>query len=216
MLNYFTYPISFFLIGLVFVYFIVKPIVDPALKFSKVMLLDHKPTFETTTKDLFANIDTNNLDESSNSIKLKPEQLPVTGQRYGQIKIKNVNIDAPIYFGDSDQELLQGVGTYAEGYLPGAGHTILMTAHNNLHFFNLGYSKEGDIIEIDTNYGKYQYEIYDTQIKKSYDQDAYDLKKEEENLIVYTCYPLDGIGITDERLFIYAKYLKGPKLELIY
>lgn len=180
------------------------------------MLLNHKPTFETTTKDLFANINIDELDESSNIIKLKPQQLPVTGQRYGQLKIQDASIDAPVYFGDSDKELLQGIGTYADAYLPGAGRTILMTAHNNLHFFNLGYVELGDIIEINTNYGKYQYEIYDTQVKKSNDATAYDLKKEEENLIIYSCYPLDGVGITDERLFVYAKYLKGPKLELIY
>ena len=72
----------------------------------------------------------------------------------------------------------------------------------------------GSTIEISTNYGQYVYEITGTKITTAQDNTAYDLDSEEENLVLYTCYPFDQIGLTPERYFVYAKYLSGPKINI--
>jgi sortase A len=41
------------------------------------------------------------------------------------------------------------------------------------------------------------------------DSNAYDFMLEEENIILYTCYPFDFIGAATERLFIYGRPLTG-------
>ncbi|MBQ5559258.1 MAG: sortase, partial [Lachnospiraceae bacterium] len=66
---------------------------------------------------------------------------------------------------------------------------------------------------IRTNYGNYQYEITGTKITDNEDRSAYDLAKNEENLIMYTCYPFDTLGLTNLRAFIYAKYVSGPVID---
>jgi sortase A len=30
---------------------------------------------------------------------------------------------------------------------------------------------------------------------------------------MYTCYPFDELGLTDQRFFVYAKYVSGPQID---
>ena len=45
------------------------------------------------------------------------------------------------------------------------------------------------------------------------DTSAYDLDAAEENIILYTCYPLGQTALTDLRYFIYGRFVSGPALE---
>ena len=40
-----------------------------------------------------------------------------------------------------------------------------------------------------------------------------DFSREDENLILYTCYPFDAMGFTPDRFFVYARYISGPVLD---
>ena len=62
-------------------------------------------------------------------------------------------------------------------------------------------------------YGNYVYTIVNTKIADASDESAYDLKKKEENVILYTCYPFNAYQ-TPTRYFVYAKYISGPKIFL--
>jgi len=42
-----------------------------------------------------------------------------------------------------------------------------------------------------------------------HDTSSYDLLRDEENLILYTCYPFDRVGAAVERLFVYGEPLTG-------
>ena len=106
-----------------------------------------------------------------------------------------------------------GVGIYNGSFIPGYGKTILVAGHNNTYFNGLKYAKKGQIIKIRTNYGNYRYEITDTQIKDKNDRSAYDLSADHENLILYTCYPFDELGLTPNRFFVYAKPVSGPVID---
>ena len=44
------------------------------------------------------------------------------------------------------------------------------------------------------------------------DTTAYDLEADEENLIMYTCYPFGTTNYTDERFFVYCDYVSGPTI----
>ena len=63
-----------------------------------------------------------------------------------------------------------------------------------------------------TNYGTYKYEITDMQVASDTDSSAYDLDATEENIILYTCYPLGQVAVTDLRYFIYGRLISGPTL----
>ena len=63
------------------------------------------------------------------------------------------------------------------------------------------------------SYGTYVYEITDMQVATDTDTSAYDLDAAEENIILYTCYPLGQTALTDLRYFIYGRFVSGPALE---
>ncbi|GHU64932.1 hypothetical protein AGMMS49983_11730 [Clostridia bacterium] len=135
--------------------------------------------------------------------------LPALGEQYATLRIAGVGIDAPVFFGDTPELLLAGVGTYAEGGgLPGQGRTILMGGHNNTDFLTLPKAEVGDIIEIDASYGLFRYEITDAKELRFDDPTALDLEAAEENLVLYTCTRSIPGGDTPWRWFVYGRPLE--------
>ena len=71
-------------------------------------------------------------------------------------------------------------------------------------------TKNGDIIKIVTDYGEFNYEIYDSKIVKADERkEAVPIQKEKEILMLYTCHPIDAIGNPKERLIVYANLVDG-------
>ena len=75
------------------------------------------------------------------------------------------------------------------------------------------HAQNGAMITVTTAYGTYTYEITDMRVANANDTSAYDMDAPEENIILYTCYPLGQVSLTDMRYFIYGKYVSGPRLE---
>ena len=87
----------------------------------------------------------------------------------------------------------------------------MLAGHNTTHFKPLQNVEVGDIFTFTTSYGIYQYEVTNTRIADHEDGSAYNLLLEEEQLIMYTCYPFEAMaGTKTDRLFVYAKKIAGP------
>lgn len=157
--------------------------------------------------------DSSEKENTAEIIKASSFTFPSYDYQFGELIIPDCQIHAKLFFGDSYSALKSGVGVYNGSSVPGYGKTILIAGHNNTYFNGLKYSKKGQIIKIRTNYGNYQYEITDTKIKDKDDRSAYDLAAETENLILYTCYPFDELGLTPNRFFVYAKFISGPIID---
>lgn len=135
-------------------------------------------------------------------IKNRPEY----GTKYADIKIESLGIELPLYFGDTLSILRNGAGQTSSAYFPGEGGTVVCMAHNTEKMFKkLPEIENGAKINIDTTYGKFEYEVYDTKIVDMHDVDAIEIQKEEERLAVYTCYPVNGIGHKTQRFVAFAK-----------
>lgn len=150
------------------------------------------------------------------SIPFSSITYPTEGDRYATITITGTNVDAPVYYGDTNKILNQGVGTYKDNGaagIPGDGKTILLAGHNNTFFNDLQHAEVGATVTITTHYGVYTYEVTDTKVLDYQDTSAYDFSREDENLILYTCYPFDALGFTSQRFFVYARYVSGPVLD---
>ena len=134
--------------------------------------------------------------------------LPTYGKRFGKIIAKSIDLELPLYHGDNLKILRLGIGHYAGSYFPGEGGSIILAGHNNKGVFNrLEELKKGDNVIIEANYGTFTYEVYDSKVVKETDLDAFPIEKEEEILVMYTCYPINRsvIGRKTERLVVYAK-----------
>lgn len=203
--NFVILPIIFFAIGYTIIFLAIYPIMKPVMPVLDMLFLDSSPNYKGESK--FLGISSQN--------PVSPDFVfPVFGDKVGTIKIDNTDVNTDIYFGDSSKQLIKGVGIYNGSFVPGYGKTILVAGHNHTFFHTLGNAKIGDKIYINTNYGNYVYQITETKIANSTDKTTYDLSKQEENIILYTCYPFNKIGITPQRYFVYGKYLSGQKIDL--
>ena len=134
---------------------------------------------------------------------------PAAGDALGEITISGTSVDCTIYYGDEDPQLDTGAGIYTGGKIPGEGGTILVAGHTATYFRDFEHAQNGAMITVTTAYGTYTYEITDMRVANANDTSAYDMDAPEENIILYTCYPLGQVSLTDMRYFIYGKYVSG-------
>jgi sortase A len=196
-IKFIFYPILLFILTAALFIAVVMPFLSPYKDMLGVITLDRVPQFGDDKQGLFSDA----LSEQR-SYSL----LPYEGEQYGNVAIPSVGIDVPLIYGDSPTELRKGIGTYTGTWVPGQGHTVLLAGHNNNFFRTLPDVKKGDLVTIETNSGKFVYKITGMKTARFDDTAAYDLNKEEENLIMYTCQNSIPFGATPWRLFVYGEY----------
>lgn len=134
---------------------------------------------------------------------------PTYGSKYATIKIDSIGIDLPVYYGANYTILKSGIAHDEKSYFPGEGGSVILAGHNFKTFLaDLPDAKVGDKINLETSYGKFSYEIYDTKIVKETAVNEVPVQKEKEILMLYTCWPINNIGHASERYVVYANLVK--------
>ncbi len=140
-------------------------------------------------------------------------RIPAQGTHYGNLTCEKVGLEAPLYYGDSEEVLIKGAGQYMASGLPGEGRPILIGGHDGTFFAPLEQIKIDDVISLETNYGKFEYKVTGTKTADAMDKTAYDLSGTEEHLILYTCYPFGELIVErDKRYFVYCDRIKDTKV----
>lgn len=153
--------------------------------------------------------DSENTDLKIDLEKKKLTKYPTWGNKYGTLYIDSINVKLGLYYGDSLATLRKGVGQ-SVSYFPGEGGSIICMAHDTGGFLKYLYTVNvGDKIKIETDYGKFTYQIYETKIVKQTETDAVYLQDDEEVLMLYTCYPSNSIGHATHRFITYSKLIEG-------
>ena len=146
------------------------------------------------------------------TIEKKKVTFPSFGDEYGELTIKSSNIDVPIYFGDTEDQLLKGIGHYAGSRFPGENGNIVLLGHRNSVFRNLKNIKKGDLVNYKTTYGNYLYKVNDIKIVSGKDESI--LKpSDKEKLTIYTCYPFNYIGNAPDRFVVSCELVEGTPLK---
>lgn len=139
----------------------------------------------------------------------KIQNYPEYGTKYATIEIPKIDVNLPVYFGDTLDILKNGVGHSSGSYFPGEGGSIIYMGHNSKKIFRrFSELQIGNEIIVKTNYGEYKYKIYDMQLIKETELEKLPIQKEKEILMVYTCYPFNNIGYTTQRYVVYAEIEK--------
>lgn len=139
---------------------------------------------------------------SQNKIKNYPEY----GTQYATIEIPKIDVNLPVYFGDTLEVLKKGVGHSSGSYFPGEGGSVVYMGHNSKKMFRrFSELQKGNEIIIKTNYGEYKYKIYDMKLIKETELEKLPIQKQQELLMVYTCYPFNNFGYTTQRYVVYAE-----------
>lgn len=210
LMAYIYMPLIFTVIGYGLLLLAISPYISMVKNISSLIMVQQTPTFHTQLESIYQKppID---LEEQPDTLKVDSITWPKYGEQYAEITCDKLQLKAPVYFGDNNDILREGVGQYIGSFMPGYNRLILLAGHNTTYFKPLQKVEVGDIFTITTSYGIYQYEITETRIADHNDSTAYDLLMEEEQLIMYTCYPFETLaGTKTDRLFVYGKKIAGP------
>lgn len=215
-------PIVFVLLAFGIAFFALKPVITPVLAVANMFM---SPTAQEVNlpRNLLESVPPPPppLEQDIPTVETIPLSgiiLPAVGDQYAQITVEGTDIDAPVYWGDTDALLNAGIGTYAKGSKPGFGGTIMLAGHTGTWFYDMESVELGAIITVETHYGTYTYEVVDMAVKNHQDSSAYDFSREDENIILYTCYPFwsmdPTVGLKQDRYFVYGNLLEGPVIDM--
>ena len=136
----------------------------------------------------------------------KLQNYPEYGTQHTTLEIPRLNLNVPVYFGDTLEILKKGVGHSSGSYFPGEGGSIVYMGHNSKNMFRrFSELQVGDQMTVTTSYGKYIYEIYEMLLINETEVDKLPIQREKEILMVYTCYPFNNIGYATQRYVVYAE-----------
>lgn len=203
-------PFSFLIIGYLILFVFCQPIIRPITSIYSLIASNSAPDFSDTFRVLYDEESAMNSD----IIYIDEVDWPGVGDQYGEVIVDRIGLDVKLYYGDTQAILEYGAGTYTGAFMPGFDRAIMIPGHTIPYFKALGEVVVGDVIRIPTHYGEFTYKVTDTKVGHYQDSSMYDLaQQEKEQLILYTCYPLDGIGFKTERLFVYADKISGPQIK---
>lgn len=142
------------------------------------------------------------------SFKINDREIirPEMGDLFGQMRIERIGVDAPIYQGDSSNELRLGIGHFMGSLMPGEGGNVVLAGHRETVFWPLEQIEIGDEVIVETSYGIYTYEVEEIYITEPSDVTP-TTPTNEERLTFYTCYPFIKYGPTPERFIVVAKFI---------
>ncbi|MDR0846612.1 MAG: class D sortase [Lactobacillales bacterium] len=189
----------------------VKPYANIISAGINLFTLDKKPDYDQS-KSVY----TDSVDNDKQVILSSTIKYPKEGEQYGEVIYSKLELDQPLYFGDTPAILAKGAAQYMGSVFPGMGGTTLIGGHKLPYFGKLYFAEVGDTFEINTNYATYTYQVKEKSIKQ-FDDPMIDaaLKDMETNqVILYTCYPMNSVGATKQRVFVVAEQIHGPKIDL--
>ena len=215
LMAYIYMPLIFTIIGFVLFYIALSPVLNLVTNVGAMVVAEDIPSFTENLESAFVPPAIIDASEQENTIDLSEVDIPSSGTHYAQITCERIGLDAPVYMDDTDAILKVGVGQYLGTSIPGFGKPIMLAAHCTTFFAPFEFIEVGDVVTITTSYGVYEYEITETSVVEPPFKGAYDLAQEEEELIMYTCYPFKLLsGSRQKRLFVYGKKIAGP--DIIY
>ncbi|MFV0560036.1 MAG: class D sortase [Enterococcus sp.] len=206
-------PIVFLIIGYSLIYVIGQPVIQFVTSSLDLFLLNDAPKFDETSETAFAAVkDEDVKTDADNELPSSEINYPRGGEKYGKIVIDDLKIDEPLYFGDTQAILRYGAGQYMGSVYPGELGTTLVGGHNTASFGKLLGIETGTTVKVQTTYANYTYKVVSREIKYKTDQDiqAQIVQQKKRHLILYTCYPLNSLGMSDRRVFVTCEFVDGP------
>jgi sortase A len=152
------------------------------------------------------------------AVAVKPAQskakitFPTFGEKFADIVIDKAQINVPVFHGDSEEQLLKGVGHFNGSRFPGEGSNVVLAGHRNSVFKGLKDVLVGDTIVLNTTYGKYVYKISEIKIIKANDNSIVQ-PMSSEKLTLYTCYPFNYIGNAPNRYVVISDLVEGKSIK---
>jgi sortase A len=132
---------------------------------------------------------------------------------FGQLEIPRIHLSAMVAEGSSPGVLRRALGHIPGTALPGQAGNMAIAGHRDTFFRHLGRLQPGDVIELNTAHGRYQYAVKFTEIVGP--EDTQVLRPGSgKSLTLVTCYPFYYVGPAPRRFIVRAVTLGAPEQEI--
>lgn len=127
------------------------------------------------------------------------------GEEMARLEIPKIENAYQTFWGADDATLKQGVGMYVSEWTttPDQKRHTVLSGHRDTVFTELGELETGDMLTLEYEGKRYEYEISETWITDKDDRTVI-VDKESPTLTLTTCYPLDYLGNAPDRYIIQA------------
>jgi sortase A len=142
--------------------------------------------------------------ESSTAISAQGIRAKINhGDLIGTLVIERLKKSIPIYQGTEAAQLKKGAGHYEKSVLPGVKDNSVIAGHRDSVFTQFGSLKRGDLLVVNTSYGKFTYSIRSFRIVDADDRTVI-VPTKVATLTLSTCYPFHFIGSAPKRFIVSA------------
>jgi sortase A len=126
------------------------------------------------------------------------------GEVIGEIQIPRLGVKAVVIQGDAPDLLDRAIGHLPQTPLPGEWGNVALAGHRDRLFRSLRNIHQGDIINLETSVGSYQYEVQSTFVVPATDIGVLRPSNPPE-LTLITCFPFNYIGHAPNRFIVRAR-----------
>jgi LPXTG-site transpeptidase (sortase) family protein len=154
--------------------------------------------------------------ENTPHIATPREDRPVIGPDglFGRVTIPRLSLSAIVREGTSSKTLSLAAGHIPGTSVSGSKGNIAIAGHRDTLFRGLRGIEEGDLIELETLEGRFQYKVKSTDIVDPTDVDVLNPGPNPE-LTLVTCYPFDYIGSAPKRFIVKAAEVSKAKTDSV-
>lgn len=156
-----------------------------------------------------ANPNVNSTTQNAQSVQAISKKLNVpafqAGQIIGEVVIPTLSLQAPLVQGTNASQLDAAVGHLVTSVLPGKPGTTLIAAHNATWFRHINRLKPGDLIQIKTMYGTFNFHVTTAKVVQTGDSVPNTLGS---SIVLESCYPLNALYLTPYRFLVYGKLVQ--------
>ncbi|QQE80104.1 class D sortase [Alicyclobacillus sp. SO9] len=131
----------------------------------------------------------------------KPGNQPQTRSDIGKLTIPKLGLTAPIRQGTALSILASTAGHLSTSVLPGEVGTSIIAAHDVTYFHHIDALKPGDVIEVQTSQGTFEFKVRSHQIIHV-GTDV--VNTSYPSLVLETCYPLNALHLVNRRYIVKA------------
>ncbi|WYP28480.1 class D sortase [Alkalihalobacillus sp. FSL W8-0930] len=135
------------------------------------------------------------------------------GSEMSRLIIPKIEKSYKTYWGADDATLKQGVGMYVSQWTttPDQKRHTVVSGHRDTVFSELGTLNEGDVLYLEYEGQRYEYEIAEIWITDADDRTVI-VDKDEATLTLTTCYPFEFLGSAPDRYIIQSKLIGQTEL----
>ena len=108
-----------------------------------------------------------------------------------KLTVPSLNQSSYILAGASGRNMAFGPAHVYQSGMPGTSKTTVFSGHNDSHFNYLAAISSGDVIEVETLKGVFNYQVSDLRIVDSREEQI--TIQNADQLVLTTCYPFDAL-----------------------